>query len=815
MLVPLAWLRDYIDLPTDVELIVKRLALLGFPVESVQTPPVISGVVVGKIVKLEKHPNADRLQVCTIDIGAPQMLTIATAATNVAEDQIVPVATIGAQLPQLKIEPRTMRGIDSEGMLCSAEELGLPAEWFEEGIMQLDHAKLGTDVVKMWRLDQPVLDVEVTANRVDVLSLMGIARELGAAFNTPLRVPDNTLTYGGVIVGVDGKIVESSWDSSDIRVTLESLDCRRYVAQRISELRVRPAKTWMRVRLALAGQRPINNLVDISNFVMLEIGQPLHFFDFDKIAGKHIIVRDAKPGEKLTTLDGTDRTLDATSLVIADEEQATGLAGLMGGMISEVTAQTTEIVIESANFAGPRVRRMSVKLGLRSEASTRNEKNLAISMTDVASARAARLLEQEGGIIHMPRGFGRTAGLPKVITLARTEVERLLGFDVHDDELVRALESLGFEVRSMLTPALAELVGVTEAELATIESFEVSVPPWRSDIAIAADLVEEIARIVGYDRVASVIPAVADQTISSVAFEREMDIAERLAGLGYHECLTLALQPLAIAERWRAAGIDVPELVEITNPLSDDQRWMRFSLLPALLAHAARERAVRPLRTFEIGHVFSGGAADPREANVVTLLTTTKRSGDTAPWHDAAFLATKSDALALARAICGSDARVERGAAPGLHPGKTARIYVGDTAVGFVGTVDPRMLRINDIDDDAVAAVLFIDALPAAVVRAYIGLSKYPAIERDIALIVAPDAPAGAIALAVRDEPLVRDVAVFDEYRGPQIGADKKSLALRVKLQRGDATLTDGEADAAIGRIVAILGSQFGASLRG
>ncbi|GAC1533008.1 MAG: phenylalanine--tRNA ligase subunit beta [Candidatus Velthaea sp.] len=815
MLVPLGWLRDYIDLPDDTDLIVARLALLGFPVESVETRPVISGVIVGKIAKLEKHPNADRLQVCTIDIGSEKMLTIATAATNVAQDQIVPVATIGAQLPHLKIEPRKMRGIDSEGMLCSAEELALEPDWFEDGIMQLDQGiKLGTDVVKLFRLDQPVLDIEVTANRVDALSLIGIARELGAAFGTELRIPDNTLTYGGVVIGDDGKLVESAWDSSDVRVTLESLDCRRYVAQRVSTLRVRPAKSWMRVRLALAGQRPINNLVDISNFVMLELGQPLHFFDFEKIAGRHIIVRDATPGEKLTTLDGVERELDPTALLIADEAQPTGLAGLMGGAVSEVSESTREIVIESANFSGPRVRRMSVKLGLRSEASTRNEKNLAISMTDVAASRAARLLEQEGGVIHMPRGFGKTAGLPTVIALAKTEVERLLGFDVKDGELVRALASLGFEVQPTLTPDLAKLVGVSEAELRNIESFEVTVPYWRSDIAIPADIVEEIARIVGYDRVSAEIPAIADQPLASDAFDREMAIADRLAGLGYHECMTLALQPLAVAERWRAAGIDVPKLVEITNPLSEDQRWMRFSLLPALLAHAQRERAVRPLYTFEIGHVFADDAAAPRETNVVTLLATTKRSSEQPAWRDTAFLAAKSDVLALVRAITGIDATVERATAPGLHPGKTAQITIAESNAGFVGAVDPRLLRAYGIEDDAVAAVIYIDALPPSVVRSYVPLSKYPPVERDLALIVDPAAAAGAIVAAVRAERLVRKVDVFDEYRGPQIGAGKKSLALRVSLQRDDATLTDADADAAITAIVATLTQRFGATLR-
>ena len=815
MRAPLAWLRDYVDLPDDVPTIVNRLAMLGFPVAEIEERPFISGVVVGKIEKLEKHPNADRLQVCTIDIGSEKRLTIATAATNVAQDQIIPVATIGAQLPKLKIEPRKMRGIDSEGMLCSPDELGLPAEWFVDGIMQLDiGTRLGADVVKMFRLDQPVLDIEVTPNRPDALCMTGIARELAAAFHVPLRFPDTTVSYGGELVDATGGVVDRSFDSMDVRVTLESLDCRRYVAQRVSGLRVRPSKTWMQVRLALAGQRPISNLVDISNFVMLELGQPLHFFDFDKIGGRHIIVRDARAGEKLTTLDATERALDSTALLIADEDQATGLAGLMGGLVSEVSEATHEIVIESANFSGPRVRRMSVKLGLRTEASTRNEKNLPIGLTDVAAARAARLLEQEGGIIHIPRGFGKAAGAPGIIDLTKTAVERLLGFEVSDTELKRSLESLGFEVTTMLTPELIEILGLTESDMKLVESFEVSVPYWRSDVAIAADLVEEIARVLGYDRIEAVVPPVADQPLDSAAFDREMHIATTLAGLGYHECITLALQPIAVAERWRAAGIEVPALVEITNPLSEDQRWMRFSILPALLAYAQRQRATRPLRTFEIGHVFNEAPDAPHEASVVTFLTTTTRRADAPPWHDDAFLEVKSDALALLRAVTGIEATVERGSAPGLHPGKTARLLVDGTGVGFAGTIDPRLARSYEIDDDAVAVVVFIDALPKAVVPHFTPVSKYPTVARDIAVVVDPTVAAGDLVATARAQELVRMVEVFDEYRGAQIGADKKSLALRIQLGRDDATLTDADADAAIAAIVGGLRERFGAVLR-
>ena len=796
MRTPIAWLRDYVELDLDTNTIVAKLAALGFPVDAVETRPHISGVVVGKILKLEKHPNADRLQICTIDVARDEMLTIATAATNVAEGQIVPVATIGAQLPTMKIEPRKMRGIDSEGMLCSAEELGLPGEWFEDGIMQLDQScRLGADVVQMFGLQYDVLDVDITPNRVDAMCMVGLARELGASLGKPVKEPETYVSYGGQLVDDDGGIVDTSFDSLDVRVTLESLDCRRYVAQRVSGLRVRQAKSWMRVRLALAGQRPINNLVDVSNFVMLEVGQPLHFFDFAKIGGKHIIVRDAKPGEQIVTLDGEERTLDPTSLLIADDSQATGLAGLKGGQISEVSEATRELVIESANWVGPRIRRMSVALGLRTDASTRNEKNLAIGLADLGAARAARLLEQEGGIIHIPRGFGKTPGEPTVIKLPTTEVERLLGFTVSDKETIDALHALGFE---------ATVDGMT---------LHATVPMWRSDITIAADVVEEVARIVGYDRVPTVIPAVPEQTVTSAEFHRERLIASTGAALGFAEVFTLALQAKSVETRWRDAGIDVPKPVEIRNPLSEDQRYMRFSLLPAQLEFIARDGAPRAL--FELGHIFSGGASDPSEQSVATFVLAQTKSERPA-YTDPTFLELKGKIDALVRTVCGTEPTAVRASYPALHPGKTAALHLGDVVVGYVGVLDPRLAFAYEIAGPVSAAILFLDALPKARAASYRSASRFPAIERDLALIVAPEVSANDLTDVVRgNSPLVRDVRVFDEYRGPQIGENKKSLAVRVTLQRDDATMTDTEADGAIAAILGTLRERFGATIRG
>ncbi len=782
MKVPISWLRDYVVLPHDANEIVERLATLGFPVDAVETRPVITGVVVGKIAKIEKHPNADRLVVCTIDIGANRMLTIATAATNVAEGQVIPVATIGAKLPELTIEPRKMRGIASEGMLCSAGELALETDWFEDGIMQLDRdMALGSNVVEMLGLGDPVLDVDVTPNRVDAMSMLGLARELAASFGVPLREPSTQLAVNG--------------ESDDVRVTLETLDARRYVTQRVENLTVRPAPVWMRVRLALAGQRPINNLIDISNFVMLETGQPLHFFDFEKIANAHIIVRDAKPGESIITLDGTQRALDPTAILIADEHQATGLAGLMGGQVSEVSASTREIVIESANFNGPRVRRMSVKLGLRSEASTRNEKNLPPALTDLGAARAAVLLAAEGGTVRAPKPYGAPLTASTPIALPKSDVQRLLGFTLDDAAVTRALGSLGFAVEDR---------GAT---------FAVTAPPWRSDIAIPADLVEEIARVVGYDRLESAMPVVAAQPLSSEIFDRDNDLATLLCGLGYRECMTLALQPAAIAERDRSLGFSIPAVAEIMNPLSDDQRYLRYTLIHAHLAMVARDR-LRPYRTFELGHVFADAQPHPSERNTALMLAATARVDEPA-WRSTPYAALLSDVLAALRALTGKAAEVKRATAPWMHPGKTAALHIDGVPVAMVGVVDPRLLRAYDIGDDVVAASIDIEALPGRTIAPFVAPSRFLLVERDLALVLPAEVPAADVLAAVRAHAGVRSAEIFDEYRGAQIDVAKKSLAARVTLQRDDATLTDAIADETIAAIVADLKSRFGATLRG
>jgi len=782
---PLAWLRDYVDLPADTSTIVDRLAMLGFPVEEIITREPMSGVVAGKLERVEKHPNADRLQVCTVNIGSGPTLQIATAAENVAVGQIVPVATIGAELAGgLVIAPRKMRGLDSQGMLGSANELGFEGEWFEDGILQLDpETPLGADVIKLFGLDQDVLEVEITSNRVDAMSMLGLARELAASFGTSVREPDSVVSYA---------------PGGDFNVTLESPDVHRFVAQRVSNVTVRTAKTAIRIRLALAGQRPISNLVDISNFVMLETGQPLHFYDYDKLAGHRLIVRDAREGEEVRTLDGIDRTLSSRALVIADECETQCLAGLKGAAASEVTASTREIVIEAANFSGPRVRRMGAELALRSDASARHERNLPLALSDVGAARAAKLLAEEGATIHAPHGFGVAIPAPRIIALRKREIPRLLGFDLEDAEIVRVLAALGFES----VPSHAD--GAT--------MFEVQVPLWRSDIAIEADLVEEVARMAGYDRVQAATPPVAEQHVPSTAYRRQERVANALAMLGYREVVTLALQPASIHERWLSAVTPSevegqPKVVEIMNPLSEDQRFMRFSLLPALLALGTD-------KVFEIGDVFAEAGEIVERTLATFVRRTTEPQRDR--WNDEQFVALKADALAFVRAATGRYATVRAAEHAGWHPGICAELVLDDAPIAIVGAVDPRLTLALGVEGRAHAVQVDLALLPDPEIPRYVAPSRYPSISRDLALVV----DLGVNALEVETliggalDGLARSIRAFDEYHGPQVGDGKKSLAVRIVLQRDDTTMTDAEADAAIEKILGALRAELGATIR-
>lgn len=772
MRVPISWLAEFVDLPSEVEAVADRLAMLGFPVAEIVRRPVITGVVVGRIATLEKHPNADRLQVAQIDVAGPSKLTVATAATNVAAGQTIAVATIGARLPELTIAPRTMRGVASQGMMISAEELALPGEWFEDGIMQLDPSlPLGANVVDLFGLETAVLDVEVTSNRPDAMSVIGLARELAAFYGVPLRLPPQ---------GNPGTRAEPAGETPE--VTIESSDCHRFVAQRFDGLSVGPAPAWMRVRLALAGQRPINNLVDVSNYVMLETGQPLHFYDAAQVRGNHLIVRDARAGESFVTLDDVTRSLDSRALVIADPDRALCLAGLMGGTLAEVGASTTAIILEAANFNGARVRRMSAALALRTEASSRHEKSLAPALTDLGAARAATLLGELGATVYRPHAFGAGLEAPATIRLRASEVEQLLGLPISPERIAAHLTALGAGV-----------------ETAADGSFSVTPPVWRRDLSVPADLVEEVARIEGYDRIPAVLPSIPPHEISSQAYQLENALAGALAGLGYREVLTHSL---------RSEGA-----VQVRNPLSEEQRFLRDSLIPGLVEYLARSQA--PARIFEIGDVFTEGADAIVERALLAFAFSADRNDEPA-WHDSRFLQLKGDCEQLLRDVTGVALAVARATPPGFHPGKTAQLLIDGRQVGYAGAIDPRVGKAFDSKRDVYACVLDLGALPAYRTPHYQPPSRFPSTYRDLALVVDAGLEAETLERAIRETlgPICIAARAFDEYRGQQIGEERKSLAIRVTLQSYEATITDEEADAAVSALLVRLHERFGATIR-
>ncbi|HTZ54115.1 MAG TPA: phenylalanine--tRNA ligase subunit beta [Candidatus Acidoferrum sp.] len=784
MLVPISWLREHVDLPEDAQTIADRLATLGFPVEEIIRRPRVTGVVVGKIVTLEKHPNADKLQVGSIDVGGERRLTIATAATNVAAGQTIAVATIGAKLPQITIGPRKMRGIDSEGMMISADELALPEAWFEDGIMQLDRdTPLGVDVTELFSLNDDVLDVEVTSNRVDAMAILGLARELAASYGVPLRLPsfENPATNA---------------DPTPPSVSIESPDCTRFVAQRFDGVTVAPAPAWMRIRLALCGQRPINNLVDISNYVMFETGQPLHFYDEAQVADRHLIVRDAHEGEKLTTLDDVERTLGPRDLVIADARRILGLAGLMGGAASEVRDSTHAIILEAANFNGARVRRMSAALALRTEASSRHEKSLAPVLADIGAARAAQLLVALGGNAYAPQLFGAQLTQAAPIELPRREVLRLLGLDLSTPQIARHLQLLGCEVA------------------ANGDVLHVVPPPWRRDLTISADLVEEVARMEGYDAIEAVEPAIPAHAIPSAQYDLEEQIATSLQGLAYHEIVTYALQGTTILNNVARSGLQPSHrIVEVLNPLTEEQRVLRWALGPGIFEYLAK--LDRPYRVFELGHVFSLDDGVIREEPALAFGFSVEPA-DEPGWHDSNFLRLKGDCEALLRAVAGIEVETTADIRGGYHPGKSAVAMWQGREVAAFGKIDPRLSKAFDARLPLYMCNIYLDSIPEYQRPIYRAPSRFPSTYRDLAVVVNLDVEADRIASVVRTAigELCTGVQVFDEYRGPQVGEGHKSIAVRATMQRYDTTITDEEADAAIARAIAALREDLGGTIR-
>ncbi|MBO8142192.1 MAG: phenylalanine--tRNA ligase subunit beta [Firmicutes bacterium] len=794
------WLLDYVDIPWGAEELAERLTMSGTKVESLERlAPDLPGIVVGEVQAMDRHPNADHLLVCQVNVGVG-MRRIVTGATNLAPGDRVPVALPGSRLPGgRQIEAAEFRGVVSEGMLCSEAELGVGDD--ADGIWVLPpDAVLGRSVTDALGLDDTVLHLEVYPNRPDCLSVIGIAREIAALTGGTLRLPEVRL--------------EETGEPAARAVVVQNEDtglCPRYTARVLRGVEIGPSPAWLVQRLRVAGMRPINNVVDVTNFVMWESGQPLHAFDYDRLEGGRIVVRRARPGERLMTLDGEERRLDPEMLVIADAARPVALAGVMGGGDSEVRDATKTVLLESAAFDPISVRRTARRLGMRTEASHRFEKGLDPNGVAWASARAAQLMRElaggellAGAVDVYPRPVA-----PRRVSCRPERVRRLLGADVEDRQIAAYWRALGFEVE--------------EGD----DRFSVTVPTFRPDIRQEADLVEEVARLFGYDRLPESVPGGLAGVGGRPRPLRLVDkVRDVLVAGGLYECVTYSFIHPATADRLRWPKDDPRrQAITLRNPLSEEQSVMRTSLWGGLLETAARNRArqVRSVHLFEIGAVYhpredgDGLPHEPRKAGILMMGPLPERG-----WARKAERATFYHLKGLVERILeslGLAGEFAPASDPSLHPGRQAVLSVAGRPAGILGEAHPHVSAAYDLEGERIyLAELDMTALAGAVPNEirHRPLPRYPAVERDLALVVPRTLPAAAVTSAIRRAggPLLEDVVLFDVYEGPQVEPDHRSLAYSLTLRAPDRTLTDAEANRVVQAIEEALGAALGVRLR-
>jgi len=821
MRVPLAWLREYVDPGMSAEEIAERLDLTGTELERIERVGVgeADGFVVGKVLSAEQHPDADRLKVCQVDVGAGEPSTIVCAAPNVAGGQTVSVALPGAVMPDgTKLGKAKLRGVESSGMILAEDELGIGDQ--HSGIVVLeDGLAPGTPLVEALPIADEALELEITPNRPDCLSVYGIAREVHAATGAPLA--EDPTAEDADPSGSDEAEAHASVEIADPEV------CLRFTARVFEDVKIGPSPLWLKQRLIAAGQRPISNVVDITNYVMLLTGQPMHAFDLDKVRGSRIVVRRAREGEEMTTLDDVERAFDSSMALVCDAEGPSGIAGIMGGQISEVADATTRVLMEAATWVGPNVLKTSKALGLRSEASTRFEKQLHPDQSMAAQRLASRLMVELTGARLVPGTIDAyPAPLePRAVTLGLERLERVLGERIPDADVERILVSLGFGVQhdgSALT---------------------VTVPPWRdADVQREADVIEEVARVYGLDKLPITLPA-RERAIGRLTHGQRLRrrLEDALRDRGLDEIVAWSFTAPETLERLRIA--DVPTLT-LSNPLSEDHSAMRPLLLPGLLDAARHNLAhgATGVALFESAHVYRpdgdlgapdgspGGATPATERHhVAGLLTQSSPPTWRSPAGPADFYAGKGVVEAL-MATAGLQLYVEPASLPFLHPGQAANVLaaadepLGDGGepglyeIGWVGELHPLVARAWDLER-AVAFELDADTLARltdGVLATHQDVTSFPAVLQDIAVVVSSDVTAANVEEAVRKGggDLLVATEVFDVYEGEQVGKGNRSLALRLEFRAPDRTLTEDEVAERRQAIERALG-EIGGRLRG
>lgn len=778
MLISNEWLKEYVTIDDSVSNLAERITRTGIEVDDlIDYTKDIKNLVVGFVKSKEKHPDADKLNVCQVDIGEDEPVQIVCGAPNVDAGQYVIVAKVGGRLPGgIKIKRAKLRGERSEGMICSLQEIGISSNYvpktFESGIYVFSEAQVpGTDALQALYLDDQVMEFDLTPNRADALSMIGTAYEVAALYNTKMTKPDTT----------SNELELSAND--ELTVTIENEDKVPYYSARVvHDVTIEPSPIWMQVRLIKAGIRPINNVVDISNYVLLEYGQPLHMFDQDAIGSQQIVVRQANEGEKMTTLDDTERELLTSDIVITNGQTPIALAGVMGGDFSEVKEQTSNIVIEGAIFDPVSIRHTSRRLNLRSESSSRFEKGIATEFVDEAVDRACYLLQTyaNGKVLKDRVSSGELGAFITPIDITADKINRTIGFDLSQNDIVTIFNQLGFDTE-------------INDDVITVQ-----VPSRRKDITIKEDLIEEVARIYGYDDIPSTLP-VFEKVTSGQLTDRQYKtrmVKEVLEGAGLDQAITYSL---VSKEDATAFSMQQRQTIDLLMPMSEAHASLRQSLLPHLIEAASYNvaRKNKDVKLFEIGNVFfaNGEGELPDQVEYLSGILTGdyvvnqwQGKKETVDFYLAKGVVDRvSEKLNL-------EFSYRRADIDGLHPGRTAEILLENKVVGFIGELHPTLAADNDLKRTYVFELNF-DALMSVSVGYinYQPIPRFPGMSRDIALEVDQNIPAADLLSTIHAHGgnILKDTLVFDVYQGEHLEKGKKSIAIRLNYLDTEETLTD------------------------
>ena len=815
MLVSIDWIKDYVKLdkwPQDKEFC-DRMIMSGSNIETISyLGEGIENVKIAKVLSIDKHPDADKLVVCQMDLGKLGKLQIVTGASNLYVGAYVPVAAHGSVVPGplhgqpkqeggVKISAGELRGVKSDGMMCGPQELGIADKCAplvsKDGIWLLSgnyEDKLGENIDEVLGLKDGVVDFEITPNRPDCLSMIGMAREAAA-------------TFGGELVYPKTDCKTLTEKSSDyIQVEVKSDLCKRYTARVIKDVKIEQSPWWLQKKLIAAGMRPINNIVDITNFVMMEYGQPLHAFDIRSLAGGKIVVDVAEEGSKFTTLDGVERSLDDSMLMINDANGPVAVAGVMGGLDSEIKPDTETVVLESANFVGSSVRQTSKKLGLRTEASGRYEKGIDPNLCEEAADRVCALIDElgYGKVLEGSVDIYKSPEHPQVVSARVSRINKVLGTDLSREEMVAILESLEMKVQG------------------TGDDMIVTAPTVRQDILKEVDFVEEIARMYGYDNLPNTLPKLDVKAENSLSWETRRKLRDLLCAMGADEIQTFSFINQKIFD---ACRIDEEswerDTVDIINPMGEDTAAMRTILTPGMLEVLARNynRSVEGVRAFEIGKVFSKNYIQPEGLPDESFDLSIGVYG-----KDESFFTLKGMIECMFDMMGIKDVSYIAESEYGIyHPGRCARVVKvtekgEEVELGIMGEVHPDVASNYGIGDKVYCGEFFLDRLIEFSSREiqYSKPPKYPSTSRDIAMVVSESTPVAEIEKVIKEAgtEILRSVKLFDIYRGIQVGAGKKSVAYSLTYRHDDRTLTDVETEEAHAKVVEALKNNLGASIR-